>query len=146
SDIAGILAFWVATRRRRFLSSADANPPIFAFSPDLLRRLIRNACSALGVTTPYVPHSLRHGGATFDFLRTGSVEHVQFRGRWKSLDSVRRYVQTARALLAALDVPSSLNALGATLSDGLTPAMTHLLRSVPEVPLRPMARRVSFKF
>ena len=146
-DVAAVLALWATTVRTRGASgsAADANPRVFAFSPDFFRRLIRKACDALGLTTPYVPHSLRHGGATFDFLRTNSVEHVQFRGRWKSLESVRRYVQTARALLAALDVPATLNELGATLSDGLQPVMSHLLSSVPDAVSRLTTRRVTFR-
>ena len=77
------------------------------------------------------------------FLLTGSIERVQFRGRWKSMESVRTYVQTARALLAAQAVPPALNQLGAQLADSLVPVMLHLLASVPGAPLR-LGKRVSF--
>jgi integrase len=141
-EVAGVLCAWVRTLPR----GPDGNPLVFAFSPDFLRRLMRNACVQLGVGhSAYVPHSLRHGGATADFLLSGSIERVQFRGRWKSMESLRTYVQTARALLAAQDVPPALNQLGAQLGDSLLPVMTHLLRSVPEVrPLR-RQRRVTFR-
>jgi integrase len=142
-DVADILCIWV-----RSLPSiaGDDNPLVFAFSPDYLRRLMRNACIQLHVGhTPYVPHSLRHGGATADFLKTGSIERVQFRGRWKSMESVRTYVQTARALLAAQDVPAALNVLGMRISDALVPVVAHLLISVPEVVPRPRQRRVKFQ-
>jgi hypothetical protein len=69
---------------------------------------------------------------------------VQFRGRWKSMESVRTYVQTARALLAAQEVPAALNTLGGLLSDALAPTMIHLLGHVPAVTPARRARRVTF--
>lgn len=141
-DVADILCMWV---RSLPSSTADGNPLVFAFSPDHFRRLMRNACDQLGVgPTPYVPHSLRHGGATADFLRTGSIEQVQFRGRWKSMESLRTYVQAARALLAEQDVPPALNMAGMQISDALVPVVAHLLSSVPEMVPRSRQRRVQF--
>jgi hypothetical protein len=117
---------------------------VFAFSPDYFRRAIRDACIQLGVGhSHYTPHSLRHGGASADFLTHGSIERVQFRGRWKQMESLRTYVQSARALLAAQDVPPSLNQLGMQLSDSLVPVMAHLIGSVAEV--TPRVRRVVFR-
>jgi len=143
-EVAAVLCDWV-----RAIPSQQRgdNPLIFPFSADHLRRLMRGACVRLGVgDTPYVPHSLRHGGATADFLLTGSIERVQFRGRWKSMESVRTYVQTARALLAAQAIPAALNALGTQLSAELVPVMSHLLQSVPPVdPRRGRSRRVTFQ-
>jgi integrase len=144
-EVAEVLCAWV---RKLPSSGSDANPLVFPFSPDCLRRLMRAACERLGLGgSAYVPHSLRHGGATADFFLTGSVEHVQFRGRWKSLESVRTYVQTARALLAALHVPEELNSLGAQLGDGLPAVMAHVLATVPERANqgRLPARRVTFR-
>lgn len=144
-DVASLLRAWVRALAR---PATDLNPFVFAFSPDHLRRLIRAACVQLGVGhTAYVPHSLRHGGATADFLRTGSVERVQFRGRWKSMESVRTYVQTARALLAAQQVPADLNRAGVCLSSELVPVMTHLLATVPRQVQRSRGsgRRVTFR-
>ena len=95
---------------------------------------------ALGVgNTPYVPHSLRHGGATADFLLTQDIPRVQFRGRWKQQATARTYLQTARALLAAQQVPAQLNQLGITLNADLLNVMRDLF--VP--PAAP--RRVRFR-
>ena len=140
-SVCAVLCAWV----RRFPRAVAAtNPLIFAFSPDYYRRALRYACVELGVEhCHYVAHSLRHGGASADFLENGSVERVMFRGRWKSMESLRTYVQSARALLAALDVPASLNSLGMQLSDSLPDVMAHLIRSVPEV--TPRMRRVAFR-
>jgi hypothetical protein len=104
---------------------------------------------ALGVgDTPYVPHSLRHGGATADFLRTQDIARVQFRGRWKLqetartyLQTARTYLQTARALLAAQRVPARLNQLGAQLDADLLSIMSDLFAQSPAEP----ARRVRFR-
>lgn len=143
TDVADILCLWVRSLPR---SSADPNPLVFPFSPDFFRRLLRRTCMQLGLGhIPYVPHSLRHGGATADFLRIGSIEHVQFRGRWKTMESVRTYVQTARALLAAQDVPPALNELGQQFNDSLVPVMRHLLVSVPPAQAGPRKKRVVFR-
>ena len=53
---------------------------------------------------PFVPHSLRHGGATADYITQGSkfLEDILFPGRWASVKSTRHYVQQGPALLAAV--------------------------------------------
>jgi integrase len=125
--VADVLAQWVC---RLNLHSASTDC-VFNFTPSHLRCLMQNACRSLGLgATPYVPHSLRHGGATHDFLRTRSIEHVQFRGRWKSMESSRRYIQMARAKLAQYQVPAQLNELGHALSDSLLDVMLHLFDTV----------------
>jgi integrase len=140
-SVCDIVVSWVHRMRR---SSSEDNPRVFAFSPDYFRRAMRAACSELGIADRgYTPHSLRHGGASADFLLRGSISRVQFRGRWKSMESIRTYVRAARALLAAQDVPASLNQLGQRLSDSLVPVMAHFISSVEEVV--PMVRRVAFR-
>lgn len=143
ADVAQLLAQWVRLMPR--CVAGDADPRIFPFSPDFLRRLMSRTASALQLPTHYTPHSLRHGGTTDDFLRNGSVERIQFRGRWKSLESVRRYVQTARAVLAAQEVPREVNELGVTLSKGLVAVMSHLMRTLPATVPRSYHRRVTFR-
>jgi integrase len=139
--VADILCMWV----RAAPASTPATARVFPFSPSRLRQLMHNACAAHGLSaTPYVPHSLRHGGATADFLRTNSIEHVQFRGRWKCMESARRYIQASRALLAAQQVPQSLHDLGALLSDTLLSNFAHVLTSASQETTRPPGRRVTF--
>lgn len=142
--VATVLCGWV--RIVRCASGPDVNPLIFPFSAHRLRCLMRAACAHLGVGhTAYVPHSLRHGGATADFLLTGSIERVQFRGRWKSMESVRTYVQTARALLAAQTVSASLTALGKQLSAELVEVMATFLSAAQPAAYAARARRVTFR-
>jgi hypothetical protein len=120
---------------------------VFPFSRDRFCRLIHRVATALGVGhTPYVPHSFRHGGATCDFLRGHSIERIMFHGRWRSMESARRYIQTGRAIMATLDVPSCLNDVGAVLAACLPAVMDHLLHSVPADPPTRRGRRVHFLF
>jgi integrase len=116
---------------------------IFPFSPSSFRHLISQVASSLGMgDIPYVPHSLRHGGATYDFLRVRSIEQIMFRGRWVSMESARRYVQTCKALLIRQQVPQHLHDLGTQLGSGIEEVLT-LLRESVEVETRaaPSARR-----
>ena len=77
-SVAQIVALWTRSVLRS--NQTDPDPRVFPFSPDFLRRLMRQTSVALHLSIHYTPHSLRHGGATDDFLRNGSIECVQFRG------------------------------------------------------------------
>ena len=150
-DVALVLARWVrsmggASAVTVTIAAADSDTRslelVFPFTPVHLRRLMHWACGEMGISDiHYVPHSFRHGGATADFMLTGSVERVQFRGRWKSLESLRTYVQTARAVLAAQRVPDALHQWGLLLSTHLAPVMQDLLCSTTAGQVRPSRRR-----
>lgn len=140
-DVAELLCSWV-----RRMPASSSRALVFDFSPQWFGRLIRRCCVQHGVGhIPYVPHSLRHGGATADFLSKGDVEYVHFRGRWKSIESLRTYIQTARALLAAQQVPARLNRLGILLSDNLVAVLSDSIDTVAEEVPRGRARRVTFQ-
>lgn len=142
-QVARVVAEWsrlVLSQSRSSVGTSsgalDPDPRIFSFSPDFFRRLMHRTSVALQLPVHYTPHSLRHGGATDDFLRNGSIERVQFRGRWKQLESVRRYVQTARAMLAAQQVPRQVNELGILLDRDLAVVLLHLIRTIPVAAIR----------
>ncbi len=139
-QVAKVLRRWM---RMQAQTGAVDSDRLFPFSPAHLRHLMHDACTAHGLSSSYVPHSLRHGGATADFLRTGSIEHVQFRGRWKSMESSRRYIQQARAMLAAQTVPQHINSMGVQLSSDLAASMRIALSSPPAP--TPRQRRVRFR-
>jgi integrase len=104
-----------------------ARDRIFSFSPTSFRRTIREVADALGLhRVPFVPHSLRHGGATHYYFRGVSIEDIMFRGRWVVLESTRRYITTARALLLMNSIPSHLHDIGRVLA----PAMDDLIRAL----------------
>lgn len=63
--------------------------------------------------TKYVPHSLRHGGATHDFDGGMSVESVMAKGRWASTSTCRRYIQSGRGRLLRDMTPSSVTSTAA---------------------------------
>jgi integrase len=123
--VADILTQWIrALRPRSTAAQLQADTAsVFGLAPDRLRRLMARACDALRLPTKYVPHSLRHGGASADFLRSGSVEDVLFRGRWKQTDTAKTYVQSSRALLAAQHVPPHAARLGQQLEALELPTM-----------------------
>ena len=109
-----------------------ANDRIFPFPPSAFRTLIRSVADALGLHgIPYVPHSLRHGGATYAFQRGASIESIMFRGRWVSMESARRYIQTARALLIMLDIPVRVHQMGMLFASSLSEVMEHLQVTIP---------------
>ena len=114
---------------------------IFPFSSSTFRHLITRVADAVGLGhVHYVPHSFRHGGATHDSLKKFTIEQIMFRGRWKSMESARRYVQTCRALLIRQEIPAHLHELGKVLSTHVPAIMQLLLESVAR-----RGRRVRFR-
>lgn len=89
---------------RRFMVGKLPSQHLFPFSADHLRRKFKLACRSVGLTAPYVFHSLRHGGATHRYLSGQPLEDILRFGRWASTKSARRYVQSGRALLLAVNV------------------------------------------
>jgi len=103
--LAGLLWSWIqyVTDVREQGSQALLFP-----DPGTFRRLFYEAQVNLGWAkengaVPFVPHSLRHGGAACDYLTRGALrlEEILFRGRWASVKSTRTYIQTGPALMAA---------------------------------------------
>jgi hypothetical protein len=82
---------------------------LFLFSTGSFRRAIRRACAQPGLSSEYVPHSLRHGGATL--LHAAWHEHGSCHGRWAS--SKFAYIQQGPAMLMAMDVPAGVAAAAA---------------------------------
>ena len=72
----------------------------------LWEKLFRDACKALHIVKPQLTlRSLRHGGPSLDKLNCDLDDNeVLSRGRWRSLDSVRRYgkIGVLAKLLAAM--------------------------------------------
>jgi integrase len=125
-------------------SSARRDDLLFPFSPASYRLLMRDVCDSLGLSgLQLVPHSLRHGGATRDFMRHGDVTQVMHRGRWASTKSAARYIQQGPALLLQQHaVPAQLVHTGRTLATCLAAVLQHLRRTVPSAaPRRPKVVR-----
>jgi integrase len=90
---------------------------LFPFSTAVFRRALKGTCAELGLSSRYVPHSLRHGGATRYFHVLGwPVEDVMERGRWASTKSARLYIQSGVALLMSMRVPDRIAATAVRLA------------------------------
>ena len=89
---------------------------LFPGGVDKYRSVFKRVCAELGLDSRYVPHSLRHGGATRLHLTGMSLEDILMRGRWKSTSSARTYVQSGRAMLMAVNAPESITKAAAVLS------------------------------
>ena len=73
---------------------------LFNLSSSQYRRLFHLACLNLGFESiGYTPHSLRHGGVTYDAMRGVPVADLCLRGRWRSDSALTIYVQQAQVLL-----------------------------------------------
>ena len=83
---------------------------LFPFKPHQFRRVLKAICANLGLSDRYVPHSLRHGGATrYNHVLGWSIEDVLARGRWQSVKSARRYIQSGPAMLMSMQVPKNIS-------------------------------------
>jgi hypothetical protein len=83
------------------------------------------------LSSRYVPHSCRHGGATRLYQRNPlSIEAIKLRGRWKSTESAKRYIQQGVVLLSTVAVPAVVARLGAAFSDNLWAAIKAALPQV----------------
>jgi hypothetical protein len=88
----------------------------------------------------FTPHSLRHGGATNDFLNNVPMMDIVMRGRWQSAKTARRYVQSGRSLQLQMKQPAGIKKL----TDELLKMPEVLLRH-PEIPkgVRPVKGKLS---
>lgn len=102
---------------RHLLAETPKKAKLFSYTSDQYRRLFKQTCADLKLSSAYVPHSLRHGGATHMHMVEGhKIEEVMVYGRWASLKSTRRYIQSGRALLLTIEVPEEAAALARRLS------------------------------
>ena len=126
----------VIEQLRALVRDAAPGECLFPFDTAGFRRRVHYACAALGLSSAYVPHSLRHGGATrYSHVKRWPVEDVMVRGRWASTKSARGYIQSLRAVQMAADVPVAVAAMGAALATdppaALRVALAHAARQPP---------------
>jgi integrase len=76
-----------------------------ALRNDLLH-LFQGAQVSLGFpTAPFVLHSLRHGGASFDHMHQQPINDTMMRGRWSGLKITKNYIQEAQARTLLMTIP-----------------------------------------
>ena len=78
-------SLWVRQRLSEIRAGSSAR--LFPYSTSTFRKHFKAACSDLGLSSDYVPHSLRHGGATHDHARGLPLEDILRHGRWASVKS-----------------------------------------------------------
>jgi integrase len=107
----------VITLLRGLVAKTKPGERLFPFTADTFRRNFKAACAELGLSPDYVPHSLRHGGATrYRHVLGWSMEDIMQRGRWASTKSARRYVQSGMAMLLEMSAPKHIDALASTMA------------------------------
>jgi integrase len=94
------------------LARTKAGRRVFNYHASTYRRWFHRACAALSLSPDYVPHSLRHGGATRDYLNGVPIADVMVRGRWAATKSATHYIQQGRQLMMLQSVPSYVDAFG----------------------------------
>jgi integrase len=104
----------VARLLRWLCSRVPRGQFLFPYTVYQFRRRFKAVCADLSLTSTFVPHSLRHGGATRLFIDGESVERIMLRGRWASTPSARRYIQAtcALAIQGSHAVPAAVATLG----------------------------------
>jgi integrase len=110
-------------RRNEFIH----DQPLFAFTKDQFRTRFIRMCGKLGLSRAYVPHSLRHGGATKLFMSNWPVEDIKHRGRWALLTTCERYVQDGEAAIGSIKAPSDVARTGFRVSKDIH---RHILAAV----------------
>jgi len=107
----------VVEQLRALVADTAPGARLFPFTVAVFRRRFKRVCAALGLSPRYVPHSLRHGGATrYSHVKGWPVEDVMVRGRWASTKSARIYLQAGVALQMAMDIPADVARVGAALA------------------------------
>ena len=59
------------------VTGAQPEPPLFGLTGATYRKLFKGACAQLGLSDKYVPHSLRHGGATYMYMMKKQVLDIK---------------------------------------------------------------------
>lgn len=121
--IARLLVDFFSRRHGQFdghrLSGSCPSPRLFSISMPAYRAAFRRACDRLHLPPSVVLHSLRASGATEDFLRSGDFVRVRERGRWKSDQVCRGYLQAATAFMHAARIRQRWLQLGLDVSNQL---------------------------
>jgi len=94
------------------------------------RAVFKNAIASLHLQhCKFVPHSLRHGGATHAIRTGNSMATIQQRGRWKSASSATIYLQQAAAVRLDIRIPQRQHDYASELVGNLSEVMSRLMPS-----------------
>jgi integrase len=88
------------------------------------RKLFKASCQSLGLSKAYVPHSLRHGGATRLYMKDTPIEDIRALGRWRSVASCLHYCQWGRAVIGSVRAPKAVKKVANAVAKALVEAIT----------------------
>lgn len=98
----------VLLRQVRSLGDTNSDDLLFGRSYSQLSDDLKACSTYFGHQSHhYTLHSLRHGGATNDFLSGVPLDSIILKGRWAQMRTCKRYLQAGQGLLAAASVSSS---------------------------------------
>ena len=115
--------------RRRTLHRAQLESPLFRLhSEEAYRRVFNDAIRCLGIASVhFVPHSLRHGGATHAINMGYDLNTIMQRGRWRSTSSADLYLQQANAARLSIRISPDVHQSAKALEDDFANCMSILL-------------------
>ena len=103
---------WLELTRQLLDRPSSHRRSLVNVSAHKFRRALQSTLKKLGVKrVHFTPHSLRHGGATRDFMLGVPIADIVLRGRWAQAKTASRYIQQGRALLVKLSLPKQLRGL-----------------------------------
>ena len=97
---------------RSIMVNRNPNKKLFPFSASAFSRIFHKSLDTLGISNMFVPHSCRHGGATYDHINGINIEQIMLRGRWKSNSSTRIYIQSFPAVMLTSSIPIHIHTMG----------------------------------
>jgi hypothetical protein len=97
---------------KRASAARSRGEPLFGLSAPQFRVAFKRACAGLGLSDRFVPHSLRHGGATWLYVSGTPVETIKVRGRWGRLSTAQHYCQSGQAVAGAHGAPAATRERG----------------------------------
>ena len=96
------------------IGNRSRDEKLFSFSSlSVFTSVLHKSLLLLGLPLKmFVPHSCRHGGATYDHINGKNIEDIMLRGRWKSNSSARNYIQSLKALILTTNIPDNIHIMG----------------------------------
>lgn len=105
-----LLLWWKDVRAQRGYSQ------LFDVSYHQWLAAIQQLAGQLCVTKlRFTIHSLRHGGATHDFIQGMSLPDILHRGRWASTKTTERYIQDGPAHALEVQLPAAVHRMSSLL-------------------------------
>jgi integrase len=100
--VVGLLKWLVGSRTQPH----QRELPLFATTQLQLSSALHELCEVTQTKPHFTAHSMRHGGASHDYMRNMPMQDIITRGRWKSKDTAEHYIQASRALMIARRIPT----------------------------------------